>query len=490
MLALNLIPVIVFAIEASLGAALFSATEIGGAASDPSARSPRTTSTCAPARGEAPADQAARNRAAAPGAALGVGSAAGCASRSTRVQLKALKKATPAEKLERVARLYEAGIRLRMAPARTGRRRNSRAKRAARCLHAGAWPELRRSSSRWSVWRYPTASPVRWRRSVYGEPRLTADVGLRASFSSSAEVPALRTAFPAAEHREIVRLFGLEVQWGSSRGRRGHERPAARRALAGVRAALVDLDGTLLDTGARSRRGGERDARGAGSGAGRARSGKRLCRARTRRAGRALPARFARARAGTRAFSRAQAAFAAHYERENGRRTTPYPGALEGLSAMRDKGLRLACVTNKPSRFTLPLLESAGLASFFDAVMTADIAGARKPDPAIFLAACRRLAVAPQEACAIGDSANDADGARAAGCRVLLVPYGYREGRALEEIASDGVVATLAEAAGLLSPDHFAGRRRSFSCGCASSVSRLVTIGMYSFFAHASEKAA
>ena len=51
----------------------------------------------------------------------------------------------------------------------------------------------------------------------------------------------------------------------------------------------------------------------------------------------------------------------------------------------------------------------------------------------------------------IGDSANDAEGARAAGCRFLLVPYGYREGRGLREITADGIVATLRDAAQLLS---------------------------------------
>lgn len=51
--------------------------------------------------------------------------------------------------------------------------------------------------------------------SVYGEPRLTADVGF-VLLLESAEIPALRTAFPAAEYCEIVQL-GLEVQWGSVR---------------------------------------------------------------------------------------------------------------------------------------------------------------------------------------------------------------------------------------------------------------------------------
>jgi phosphoglycolate phosphatase len=146
-------------------------------------------------------------------------------------------------------------------------------------------------------------------------------------------------------------------------------------------------------------------------------------------------------------FERAQALFAGHYERENGRASRPFPGVVEGLEAMRAQGLRLACVTNKVSRFTLPLLAITGLDRFFDAVVTSDMAGARKPDPAVLLYACRLLGVAPAEACAIGDSANDAEGARAAGCRFLLVPYGYREGRALAEIACDGVVASLAQAA-------------------------------------------
>jgi phosphoglycolate phosphatase len=60
------------------------------------------------------------------------------------------------------------------------------------------------------------------------------------------------------------------------------------------------------------------------------------------------------------------------------------------------------------------------------------------------------LQVAPARAVVIGDSANDAEGGRAAGCRVLLVSYGYSEGRDVRELDADGVVATLAEAADLL----------------------------------------
>jgi phosphoglycolate phosphatase len=139
--------------------------------------------------------------------------------------------------------------------------------------------------------------------------------------------------------------------------------------------------------------------------------------------------------------------FGAHYARHNGRSSVAYPGVVEALQRLRAASLKLACVTNKAAAFTLPLLEKTGLAPYFDAVSTADQAGARKPHPAPFLHACKLLGVMPQEAWAIGDSANDADGARAAGCRVLLVSYGYSEGRDVRSLASDGVVATLGEAA-------------------------------------------
>jgi phosphoglycolate phosphatase len=146
----------------------------------------------------------------------------------------------------------------------------------------------------------------------------------------------------------------------------------------------------------------------------------------------------------------ALASFGAHYRRLNGSSSTPFPGVLDALVRMRASGVRLACVTNKAAAFTAPLLEKTGLAPFFDSVVTADQVGTRKPHPGPFLHACRVLSVAPSEAAVIGDSANDAEAARAAGCRVLLVSYGYSEGRDVRTLDSDGVVASFAEAAELL----------------------------------------
>jgi phosphoglycolate phosphatase-like HAD superfamily hydrolase len=55
-------------------------------------------------------------------------------------------------------------------------------------------------------------------------------------------------------------------------------------------------------------------------------------------------------------FDEAMAAYQRHYLAINGERATLYPGVIEGLQALKDLGLRLACVTNKPIAFTLPLL--------------------------------------------------------------------------------------------------------------------------------------
>ncbi len=144
--------------------------------------------------------------------------------------------------------------------------------------------------------------------------------------------------------------------------------------------------------------------------------------------------------------------FGAHYARLNGGASQPYPGVAEALERMRAASLRLACVTNKAGAYTVPLLEKTGLARYFDAIVTADAVGARKPRPEPFLQACHRLGASPAAAAVIGDSANDAEGARAAGCPVLLVSYGYSEGRDVRALGVDAVVTTLGEAASLLLP--------------------------------------
>ena len=135
------------------------------------------------------------------------------------------------------------------------------------------------------------------------------------------------------------------------------------------------------------------------------------------------------------------------YHLVNGDKTLLYPGVLEGLASFRDQGMRLAVVTNKPQAFTLPLLERTGLLHFFEHVVCGDTCARRKPDPMPMLHACELLDVAPADTLAIGDSCNDALAARAAGIAVLAVPYGYNEGQSVHTLEVDDIVTTIEEAA-------------------------------------------
>jgi phosphoglycolate phosphatase len=139
-----------------------------------------------------------------------------------------------------------------------------------------------------------------------------------------------------------------------------------------------------------------------------------------------------------------------HYEKRNGRSATAYAGVRDGLAALRAKGYPLACVTNKTAHFALPLLDATGLAGYFSAVVSGDTLPKKKPAPDPLIEACSRLGVAPAVALMIGDSMNDALAARAAGCPVFLVPYGYTEGADVQGIECDGIVPTLLHVAGLL----------------------------------------
>ena len=149
-------------------------------------------------------------------------------------------------------------------------------------------------------------------------------------------------------------------------------------------------------------------------------------------------------------FDSAMHGYQRHYLDINGQHSVLYPGVLEGLRAMKEQGLRLACVTNKPIAFALPLLKQKGLDGFFDVVYGGDSLPRKKPDPMPLLQVCKDFGLAPAQVVAIGDSSNDAEAARAAGCMVLTVPYGYNHGRAIHETDSDGIVETLLEAAQLI----------------------------------------
>ncbi|WP_028214758.1 phosphoglycolate phosphatase [Paraburkholderia mimosarum] len=146
-------------------------------------------------------------------------------------------------------------------------------------------------------------------------------------------------------------------------------------------------------------------------------------------------------------FDEALALYQDEYAKINGLHTHLYPEVEAGLAVLRDQGIKLACVTNKPHRFAMELLQQYGLAQFFEVVIGGDSLEKKKPDPLPMLTACQRLGVKPAAAVAIGDSENDAIAGRAAGMATLTVPYGYNHGQPVQKIESDGIVASLLDAA-------------------------------------------
>lgn len=150
-------------------------------------------------------------------------------------------------------------------------------------------------------------------------------------------------------------------------------------------------------------------------------------------------------------FDAAMASYQRHYLAINGNHSALYTDVIAGLESMKAQGLRMACVTNKPIAFATPLLAQKGLAPYFEVVYGGDSLPRKKPDPMPLLQVCADFGLDPHQVVAIGDSSNDAEAARAAGCFVLTVPYGYNHGQSIHETDSDGIVTTLLEAANLIS---------------------------------------
>ena len=147
-------------------------------------------------------------------------------------------------------------------------------------------------------------------------------------------------------------------------------------------------------------------------------------------------------------FALARTLFSKHYHLELEQSTSIlFPGVLEGLDIFKAAGCRLAVVTNKPIEFVPALLQQMGIASYFEVVLGGNSCAEKKPHPLPFLHACELLGVTPAESLVIGDSGNDSIAARRANIDVLILPYGYNEGKNVQTLDCDGIVSSIVEAA-------------------------------------------
>lgn len=144
-------------------------------------------------------------------------------------------------------------------------------------------------------------------------------------------------------------------------------------------------------------------------------------------------------------YAHAWPSYQRHYLAINGHYARVYPGVEAGLQALRHAGLRLACLTNKPTSFALPLLRAKGLEGYFEQVFGGDSFDKKKPDPLPLLKTCEALGTLPGQTLMVGDSQNDGIAARAAGCPVALVTYGYNHGDPIAAAPHDLLVDSLTE---------------------------------------------
>jgi len=142
-------------------------------------------------------------------------------------------------------------------------------------------------------------------------------------------------------------------------------------------------------------------------------------------------------------YPQAWALYQRHYLAINGQHAHLYPDVLGGLAQLKARGLKLACLTNKPTAFAQALLRDKGLTPFFEFTFGGDAFERKKPDPMPLLKTCEALGTEPARTLMIGDSSNDARAARAAGCPVLLVTYGYNHGEPIRAVDADGYIDSL-----------------------------------------------
>ncbi len=121
------------------------------------------------------------------------------------------------------------------------------------------------------------------------------------------------------------------------------------------------------------------------------------------------------------------------------------PGVRDVVLALAGRGLSQAVASNKPPRFSRMILEAKGIAGSFSAIAGPDATTPAKPDPAMLVRLMTAAAAGPEETVVVGDMEVDFEFARAAGCRVVLIPGGSRPREELFGLAPDALLESIVE---------------------------------------------
>lgn len=135
--------------------------------------------------------------------------------------------------------------------------------------------------------------------------------------------------------------------------------------------------------------------------------------------------------------------FLAHYTANICVHTTLFPGMAQLIDALEQRGLPWGIVTNKPHRFTLPLMQALGYADRAACLVSGDTCAHAKPHPEPMLHAAEIIGVAPQQCLYLGDDKRDMEAGHAAGMSSLIALYGYIDPQAkLDTWLATGAIAT------------------------------------------------
>ena len=144
-------------------------------------------------------------------------------------------------------------------------------------------------------------------------------------------------------------------------------------------------------------------------------------------------------------FDKALPIFQDLYSENTSKRSCLYDGVIEALDFLKTTGVRIGCVTNKASQFTLPILKDLGISDYFETVLCGDQVERKKPDPLPLLMVAEKLGVNPKASLMLGDSMSDVKAARAAEFGIICMSYGYNHGEDIRDYNPDAVVDSMAE---------------------------------------------
>ena len=149
-------------------------------------------------------------------------------------------------------------------------------------------------------------------------------------------------------------------------------------------------------------------------------------------------------------LERAMPLFFEFYQSEVCVESVFYEGVPETLFSLNEKGFKMACVTNKPSRHTQSLLEKMNIDHLFSVIVAGDSLPQRKPDPTQLISACQQLGVSTEMSIMVGDSPNDIIAAKAVPMPVLCMTYGYNQGTDLSTLQPDVLLDQFKQISGLV----------------------------------------